>query len=728
MRLFFFVLLFVLTSFVKGQVYTIDQSIPVFVDGEQLPNPWVGGLNSGQYSTMDVNGDGVEDLVIFDRTARKVNVFVNENNTYRYTPKFIAGFPPDLNDWMLLRDINCDGKKDIFTSDPLGIRVYVNESSDEGLKWRIFNSRSPQPSPILTKGFSASPINIQMNSSDIPSIEDLDGDGDLDILLFRFSSSSTVEFHKNLNVERNGNCDSLQFERVTQTWGSFEECGCGVFAFNGEDCPISSGGKDEHQSGKSILAIDMDGDGDMEAIVGEEECVNLQILDNVGDKQLAIMSNVSTNFPNSTFPVSLYTFPAAYYEDVDFDGVKDIIVAPNAASDVNFGVNFAASSWVYKNTGSNDNPSFSFIQNDFLQDGMIDWGENAAPAFFDYDNDGDQDLFVSNMISHSGSYQATIKLYKNVGSPALPSFELANRDYMGFSQLNGINMKPQFQDINNDGLTDLVLSYTQVLNGATYLYYMLNKGTAFSDELNLLYTGMGIYENAKVYDINNDGLVDLLIGRSTGRLEYLKNRGSINAPDFILEDQSFYGLDSSPFRQNTSVDIADLDADGFLDLVTGDARGNITLYRDFLNNVDIPLEGETEIINISDVTMTLNLGARIMPVMVNLFNENKPSIVLGTGQGGLNVLRNDSAKESPFSGKVGVYPNPVKVDQLLTIKSIRSAKGRIVSTAGQILIQNLTLVANEESFINVSMLKEGLYILIMEGASKSEAIRFVVHR
>ena len=33
---------------------------------------------------------------------------------------------PELVDWCLLRDYNCDGKPDIFTSFQNGIRVYTN--------------------------------------------------------------------------------------------------------------------------------------------------------------------------------------------------------------------------------------------------------------------------------------------------------------------------------------------------------------------------------------------------------------------------------------------------------------------------------------------------------------------------------------------------------------------------------------------------------------------------
>ena len=46
--------------------YTIVQD----QNGNILSQPWAGGLNAAQFNRMDLNGDGIEDLVLFDRTAK----------------------------------------------------------------------------------------------------------------------------------------------------------------------------------------------------------------------------------------------------------------------------------------------------------------------------------------------------------------------------------------------------------------------------------------------------------------------------------------------------------------------------------------------------------------------------------------------------------------------------------------------------------------------------------
>lgn len=58
--------------------FTEDQSIPVRdLNGKLLPNAWTGGLNAPQFSTMDFDLDGKDDLVLFDRMANMPLPFRN---------------------------------------------------------------------------------------------------------------------------------------------------------------------------------------------------------------------------------------------------------------------------------------------------------------------------------------------------------------------------------------------------------------------------------------------------------------------------------------------------------------------------------------------------------------------------------------------------------------------------------------------------------------------------
>src|SRR6188768_4343608 len=84
--------------------YVLDNSIPVEVDKVSLPMAWAGGLNAAQYNTMDLNQDGKDDLVLYDRMASKVITFLRVDNTYQYAPGYENIFPAELENWLLLRD------------------------------------------------------------------------------------------------------------------------------------------------------------------------------------------------------------------------------------------------------------------------------------------------------------------------------------------------------------------------------------------------------------------------------------------------------------------------------------------------------------------------------------------------------------------------------------------------------------------------------------------------
>ncbi len=51
-----------------GQIQLVPyDSVTIFSKKENLNNPFAGGLNCPQFSEIDLNGDGVKDLVAFER-------------------------------------------------------------------------------------------------------------------------------------------------------------------------------------------------------------------------------------------------------------------------------------------------------------------------------------------------------------------------------------------------------------------------------------------------------------------------------------------------------------------------------------------------------------------------------------------------------------------------------------------------------------------------------------
>lgn len=709
--------------------YEMDQSIPVEVEGKLLKMPWAGGLNSAQINTMDLDGDGIEDLVVFDRASNKISTFLNQENEYVYHPEYELLFPKEISRWMLLRDYNCDGKKDIFFPISNGIAVYKNTTPQEGnLTWerlKFFRSTSGLYSEILlTMGFSLT--NIALGTDDIPSIVDMDGDGDLDILHMRFVNPFSVQYHKNMSMEKYGIRDSLVFERIDQRWGDFEECSCGEFAF-GEACS-ASGGRTNHNVGKAMLALDVNGDGNKDLLFTEQDCPALYLLENEGTTENAKMTKADL-FPIDK-PAFMPLFPAPFFEDVDFDGVPDLLVSPALYGRTNLNNPFTHSVWLYKNTGTAQAPNFTFVQKDFLQNEMIEVGDYAYPAFVDADGDGDQDLFIGNYAN--AQFRGVIAHYENVGTASMPSFKLVTDDYLGLSILSRFNMRPQFVDITGDGNLDLTFLLTDGLNLTTNLLYIAgSKPNAISfDNLQVESVNfqIGTNENILLADINQDGLVDILLGRSTGALEYWRNTGPRGTLNFTLQDNAFMGLSSSLTRTNLNASIADLDNDGREDLLIGDQSGNITIYGDFRNNMSNP-HPSTEIIldPFSQTYTTKNLGARIKPTIVNLFNSDMPAIAVGTVTGGMVILKNDGGQQLPNDPEIVIYPNPLTSHEKLSVLADRGLLMQLFTLTGQKLTEPLFISGKHPYQLSLSGMAPGMYIARFNFGGKIYGRKFVIY-
>ncbi|HYG51105.1 MAG TPA: VCBS repeat-containing protein, partial [Flavobacteriales bacterium] len=197
--------------------FTRTDSIVVKQGTDTLEFAWVGGMNYCQFNSIDMDLDGKKDLFVFDRTNNQPLTFINKGTTgqfkYEYQPVYETMFP-NLMNWALLRDYNCDGKEDIFCYAPGGFAVYKN-ISDTSLKFQLIKS--------LLKGTQCTSfLNIYVSSVDIPAVEDIDYDGDLDILTFGIFGTF-VEYHKNFSVELGYGCDSLKYTLKNQCWGHFQE-------------------------------------------------------------------------------------------------------------------------------------------------------------------------------------------------------------------------------------------------------------------------------------------------------------------------------------------------------------------------------------------------------------------------------------------------------------------------------------------------------------------------
>ena len=148
----FIILLSIVTNnlvFSQTQFFR-DTSINVTENGITLKNAWASGINSAQFHEIDLDLDGVKDLLIFDKSGDKIIPYLNRNGDFIFAPKYRLSFPK-LHDWVILADYNCDGKNDIYTYSTGGMAIYENTSNSSlsfNLTTPLVYSNMGGPMPI----------------------------------------------------------------------------------------------------------------------------------------------------------------------------------------------------------------------------------------------------------------------------------------------------------------------------------------------------------------------------------------------------------------------------------------------------------------------------------------------------------------------------------------------------------------------------------------------------
>lgn len=195
--------------------------------------------------------------------------------------------------------------------------------------------------------------------------------------------------------------------------------------------------------------------------------------------------------------------------DINQDGLLDIYVCRAGPGDISKRAN-----QLYVNQGN------ATFKEQAAAYGLADTGHTTQAAFFDYDKDGDLDVYLVNNVMEKvgpniihekikdGSARSTDKLYRNDGAQTGGQIRYTDVSVFAGIQMEGYGLGISIVDINEDGWPDVYVSNDYLSNDHLYIN---QKDGRFTDEISgyfrhQCYSAMG----NDAADIDNDGLVDFI--------------------------------------------------------------------------------------------------------------------------------------------------------------------------------------------------------------------------
>ena len=718
--------------------------IPFSSDDGRYENALTGGFESPQFQNIDLNGDGNTDLLIFDRKGQAIRTFLSVDNRdapFVYAPGYEENFP-EIGCWVQVRDYNNDGIDDLFTcgiTDPVtGIEVWTGKMEDGKIAFESYNHHQGPVNIIYYQddsGFVFKQLYVGTNG--LPAIDDVDNDGDMDILAFQ-PSGGYLYYFKNISIESGFDSDSLIYVLEDECWGKFYEGGLIpdiVLSDDEDECalPLSAVNTQVRHEGLTITSFDKNEDGSKDILIGEVSSRNLIYVENSGTPDVAFATSKDVDFPSGDVPADLILFLASYILDGNKDGRQDIVVSPNTLVGTN--INQAL---LYENIELNGEPDFQLSQNDFMVEHSLDFGSDSQPAFLDYNADGLMDIVVGSYgIIGFGPVQTHLYLFENRGTNIYPSYHLVDDDYLEFTNFSEFDKSyvPSAGDLDSDGDIDLLLGsltgqliFIENVAGASMPVNFSAPQFNFMDldtENNTVRVSMG--------DLNSDGLVDLMVGgrnsysltEGIGSLKYFINEG-VQGKAVFTNENSGLGLGQINMKEveNSKVSACPVfyaSENGNLLFISNEV-GRIAVYR------VTELDEEYELI--FEDLLEKDLGNRITTDVADIDDDGYLEIVIGNERGGLNLFDTPVQTNGLISNVKDDYtspienlisPNPVFDEIYFNKENNIGAKVLIYNNLGQ-LVQTAHL---NSSALNVQSLDAGLYYLLLRTDRVQNSTKFI---
>ena len=548
---------------------------PVFTARTGAANPFnaITGNNFTAPAFGDMDGDGDQDLVLGNLNG---NLLYFENTGTAQAPVFAArtGAANPFNTVAVelrsdpeLADLDGDGDLDVIVGDRNGSIFY-------------FQNTGTAQTPVFTARTGvANPFNgIDLGDYGAVMLADLDGDGDLDAL----GGSAAGDF---LYFENTGSASAAVFTARTGA----------ANPFNGVNLASHS----------TIQLEDMDGDGDLDAVIGVYDG-DLRYFENTTAGGQTITVNVTAQ---NDVPTLTGFAPSITLAENTVNATPQLLDGDVVFADAEG--NFNGGRLTLSGLRAEDRAS---VRNEGTGAGQI--GLSGSSVTYGgavigtlAGGVGGTLTITFNASATTAAIDALIQnlTYANVSDTPTASRNLVlnvtdaagddlggpltyTQRTQGANPFTGLpqayNSNPVLVDLDGDGDLDAVVG-ARFNSSSSAPRYFENTGTA-TDPVFTARTGAANPFNAitgnnftapAFGDMDGDGDQDLVLGNLNGNLLYFENTGTAQAPVFAARTGAANPFNTVAVELRSDPELADLDGDGDLDVIVGDRNGSIFYFQ-----------------------------------------------------------------------------------------------------------------------------------------------------
>jgi hypothetical protein len=581
--------------------------------GRPMTAPFLGGFDVPRPQLVDITGDGKLDLFVQERSG-ELMFFERVGDEWVWRTDRFQDL--DIGEWYRFVDIDADGRVDLFSEMPAGyIRVWHNEGT----------KTSPK---MVALGDTVRDVDGRVIAADRQNVltaVDIDCNRKLDLFVGRVQG--IVDRYEQEGHSPDG---SPRFRLAEEMWQGIEVLGPeGGGSLMRVDTTLTEGdthaGRAERalfHGANTLTFADIDGKGTLDLFWGDFFEEGLLRFENVGSCAQPDLTGKPARFPREK-PVLTSGYNASTFGDIDGDGLADMVLGaiggafgPSKTSIENF---------VHARQAPKG--SWTVTTNRLIR--TIDVGSEAAPALADVTGDGLLDLIVGSKIATDDQTTGTVSWFQNVGTATQPAFR-----ERGMLPIRGqFSYSPAVVDLDGDALPDIVVG-----TWTDRVQWYRNTGTRSSPSWTLadstLVTITRGSNTAPAFgDLDGDGLVDVLIGESSGTLNLYRNVGTRTAPTFQLVSDHFQDIKVS---RRSAPALVDVDGDARLDILLGSGDGELQLWRGTGAGREIRFE--------RDSTFTVKSHTIANPAAGDLHRAGRLDLLVGTAGGGLRWFENETPR------------------------------------------------------------------------------------